>query len=240
MGDYLTINVIDTIFTILTWAIIIILFYKIFSKQLEERPKIWFAILATWFGLFSFSINIELLRMPLKLAVLPLGVWIMYWILKRKGRWDVYKKYAWLGFGANFLFIATVLTSALLHDYIYPKDDVTTFISNISEDVEIIVIHPSGEMPSLNIKQFTSNLQSMKKTEMYSERWYRSTYINDEKMERFPYLLTGTLAKSGSGLTPLIFLDADGKGLLISYGTEQVYFQSKEPIALVKARENND
>ena len=227
------INIVDVFFQLFTWAVIIYFIYKIYSKQKENNPKIWKVVIVTVFGLFSFSINIVIFQNPVSLAILPLGVWIMYFIVKG-GRWEVYRKYAWLGFFANFLFLFITITSSFVHEIIFPKDNIQTFIMEVKEDVGIIVVHPSAIPPKISNDTFLHNIFTMKEETMWSEKWYSSTYIERERIERFPFLLTGTTAKMGSGLSPLIFIEADGKGMLISYENEQKYFRSKKPVVQLK------
>ncbi|MDX5476748.1 MAG: hypothetical protein LPK00_14540 [Bacillaceae bacterium] len=233
------IDLIEVMFQLLTWTVIIYFFHRIYSNQDETKPKIWKAVIVTVFGLFSFSINIVIFHNPVNLAVLPLGVWIMNFIIKGI-RWEVYRKYAWLGFIANFLFLFITITSSFVHHLIFPKDDIQTFIMEVKDDVAIIVVHPSATQPKINKETFLINFSSMEDEMMWSDRWYNSTYVERERIERFPFLLTGTTAKMGSGLTPIIFIEADGKGMLISYENEQRYFRSKEPVVQVKEGVSNE
>lgn len=227
------VDLIEVLFQLITWIVIIYFFHIIYSNQEETKPKIWKAVIVTVFGLFSFSIDIVIFQNPVNLAVLPLGVWVMYFIIKGR-RWGVYRKYAWLGFLANFLFLFITITSSFVHDLIFPKDEIQTFIMEVKDDVGIIVVHPSATQPEINKDTFLHNLRSMEDEMMWSDRWYNSTYIERERIERFPFLITGTTSKMGSGLTPIILIEADGKGMLITYRSEQIYFRSKEPVVQLK------
>lgn len=70
-------------------------------------------------------------------------------------------------------------------------------------------------------------------------QWYYEKEFKDEQSikrnERFPYQLAGTSPKWGSDLRPIIYIEADGKGLLISAPQKQLYFRSKE--SLLKGEE---
>ncbi|CAM5222527.1 hypothetical protein UACE39S_02711 [Ureibacillus acetophenoni] len=67
-----------------------------------KRAKIAVAIVV---GLFTFSINFG--NEMMKISILPLGVWILYFAFRNKGEsWEKYRAYAWLGFWANFIFLA--------------------------------------------------------------------------------------------------------------------------------------
>lgn len=72
-------------------------------------------------------------------------------------------------------------------------------------------------------------LDTMRKETIYSDEWYRDTYMNAEpnqRNERFPYQLIGTSSKWGSGLQSIIFIEDDGKGMLLSTPQQQIYFRS--------------
>ena len=71
-------------------------------------------------------------------------------VLKGKDeRWQTYRSFAWLGFCANFLFLASTLIAIPFHHVIYPKDEPSTYISNV-ENASILNIHPSAKDLSLN------------------------------------------------------------------------------------------
>lgn len=215
---------------ILSWAVIIIFSVRIYKKQ-AVKPKIWKAIVILWIGIFSFSFNFEMFGSMVKFPILPLGVWILAWIFKDKEeRWNVYRSYAWLGFKANFLFLLAAIVLNPIHDVVFPKVKSTTFISNVDYAI-IHSLHPSANERVLSKNKLLNELQTMKESEVYSEDWYNELYMSSEtnrKNERFPYQLVGTKSKWGSGLDTLIYVEEDGKGLLITTSQKQYYFRSKE------------
>jgi len=206
--------------------------YRIYQKQIV-KPKVWKIPLIILVGLFSFSINLSMFDMIFKLPILPLGVWILYFVLKGKyERWQTCRSFAWLGFGANFIFFALTLITIPVHHVIYPKDELPVYISNI-ENASIINIHPSAKDRSLNKDSLLKQLNTMSQEAIYSDQWYQETYINTEsnkRNERFPYQVTGTSSRWGSGLQTLIYIEEDGKGILLSTPKKQLYFRSKDSL----------
>ncbi|WP_156028875.1 hypothetical protein [Sporosarcina sp. D27] len=166
----------------------------------------------------------------IQIAVLPLGVWILYFILKRKeGRWERYRKFAWLGFGANYIFLLSILVASSIGHFVYPTDHAETFVSDVKE-ASILSIHPTGNAKAvLNMRVLNSEIQSLKQSQIFDESWYEDTlYQEKAKYERFPYLLKDAKPKWGSGHRSTIFVEKDGKGLLIQTPTEHLYFRSTQ------------
>jgi hypothetical protein len=67
----------------------------------------------------------------------------------------------------------------------------------------------------------------------YALIWYEETYMNAESTktkERFPYQLIGTSPEWGSGFLTIIYLEEDGKGILLSTSNKQLYFRSEDSI----------
>ena len=225
-------NIIELVSVILGWSVIVFFAYRIYQKQIV-KPKVWKIPLITLVGLLSFSIDLSMLDMIFKLPILPLGVWILYFVLKGKyERWQTCRSFAWLGFGANFIFFALTLITILVHHVIYPKDELSVYISNV-ENASIINIHPSAKDRSLNIASLLKQLDTMRPEAIYSNQWYRETYIDIEsnkRNERFPYQVIGTSSKWGSGLQTLIYIEDDGKGILLSTPKKQLYFRSKDSL----------
>ena len=138
-----------------------------------------------------------------------------------------YRKYVWLGFFANYIFLIMSLSIGLLHEGMYPKNELPTYLDDL-RNAELVTTHPSGISVQLDRDSLTSQLNNFKKKSFYSEQWYQETYFGGEseakKDERFPYQLVGFQPKWGSGITSIIFIERDGKGLLISTPGEQFYF----------------
>lgn len=221
-------------FNLLTWTAILIIAFRFYKKQ-DIKPKIWKTVIVLFIGLFSFSINLPYMNQHVKLAILPVGVWIIYGLYSRKneGRsWDKYRKFAWLGFFANYLFLVSSLVIPLVHGAIYPKNEISTYLSDFTE-ARILKSHPSASDKTLHSDLLLDQLDSMTKEPIYSDIWYQETFETGKERakqdERFPYQLAGTRAKWGSGTDPMIFLEQDGKGVLVKTPKEQFYFRAKEP-----------
>ncbi|MFP3390381.1 hypothetical protein [Brevibacillus sp. SIMBA_040] len=225
-------NIIEILTAILGWLVIVFFAYRIYQKQIVKL-KVWKIPLIILVGLFSFSIDLGLLDIILKLPILPLGVWILYFVFKGKDeRWQTCRSFAWLGFGANFIFFASTLITIPVHHVIYPKDELSVYISNV-ENASIINTHPSAKDRSLNKDSLQNQLDTMRQEAIYSQQWYRETYFNTEsnkRNERFPYQVIGTSSKWGSGLQTLIYIEDDGKGILLSTPKKQLYFRSKDSL----------
>jgi hypothetical protein len=224
-------NAPETALNIIAWIIILLAIIMIYRKQ-ELKPKLWKILIVVFVGLFSFSINLPFMDQQVKLAILPLGVWILYGIYSRRSagnNWKTYRKYAWLGFFANYLFLAISIFISLVHAGIYPKNDIGTYISEM-KDAHITKTHPSAGNLRLDRHLLLSQIDSMKNEPIYSDEWYRETFETsaeiERKDERFPYQLTGITSKWGSGFQSLIHVERDGKGILITTGQEQFYFRS--------------
>ncbi|MFK9092681.1 hypothetical protein [Bacillus salipaludis] len=228
-----TSNQIGNIAGLLAWCAIGMLAYRFYKRQ-PEKSKIWKVIICMLVGLFSFSLNWRLFDTPVKFAIMPLGVWILYFLLKGKeGRWERYRRFAWLGFLANYIFLAGTLLAVPLQHIIYPENELATYISD-TEEASIIPIHPSAMNRSLDQKSLRKQLHSMAAKSVQSQQWYYEDDMAREdstnRPERFPYLLTGTSAKLGSGLKTMIYIEADGKGMLVTTAKKQLYFLSKESL----------
>jgi NADH:ubiquinone oxidoreductase subunit 2 (subunit N) len=153
-------NIIDLLSVIFAWVIIAVIIVRIYRMQnAEERPKIWKIIIVVFLGLFSFSYTFPLFNEPFSIAILPLGVWILYGLLNRKERWEAYRKYAWTGFAGNFIFLGTALLAIGLAALFYPKDEARTYLTDVS-GVELLVIHPSGEVAELDLARLDDDLSN--------------------------------------------------------------------------------
>lgn len=224
-----SINAIAVLIGILAWSVIGYFAYRIYYKQME-KPKVWKIIIVMIIGLFSFSINWSMFDTMIKIPILPLGLWILYFVLKGKGeRWQTYRSFAWLGFLANFIFLLSTLVAVPVHHAIYNENDLFTYISTV-ENASINPIHPSAENLTLNKGRLLEKLHEMKQETIYSDQWYEETYMNAEstnRKERFPYQLIGTSPKWGSGFQTIIYLEENGKGILLSTPKKQLYFRSE-------------
>jgi hypothetical protein len=227
-----TINSVAIIIRILAWGSIIFLAYRVYKKQ-TVRLKVWKVLIVMLVGLISFSINWSMFDTMLKFPILPLGVWILYFVFRGKEeRWQTYRSFAWLGFWANFIFLASALIAIPLHHVIYPKNEPLTYISNV-DNASILNIHPSAKDLSLNKDKLSKQLHTMSQETIFSDQWYEDTYMNTEtnkRNEQFPYQLIGTSSKWGSGLDTIVYIEDDGKGILLSIPQKQLYFRSEDSV----------
>jgi hypothetical protein len=227
-------NAVSISINIASWLVLLYI-VKIVYKEQEMKPAIWKMILAFIIGLFSFSINLPFNGEPVRLAILPLGVWLLYWILSKRSEglsWQKYRKFAWIGFFANYIFLIGTLSSLGLDGEIYPKRAITTYLGDLAH-ASILKTNPSGEQVKLDKKALIPDNLNFQIESIYSEKWYQETFMEnstERKEERFPYMLTGVKPKWGSGIQSEIFIEKDGKGLLINTGMEQIYFRSEETI----------
>lgn len=215
--------------SIMEWTLIGYLAYRVY-RSLQTKPKGWKALFAILVGLFSFTINMEWFHTFVKIPILPLGVWILYGVLRSKeGRWGTYRRFAWIGFLANFIFLAGTLLSIPIHSLIYPEDNPSTYISEPNE-ASINIIHPSGEGRTLDQEKLKKQLSEVEQVEFDSWAWFDEAGGRYSNTERFPYQLVGTTPKWGSGLKPDIYMEQDGKGILISTRKTQYYYRFPETV----------
>ncbi|MGR3762942.1 hypothetical protein [Rossellomorea sp. NS-SX7] len=216
------------------WGLIGLAAFILYKRQ-QVKPRVWKVVVVILAGLFSFSFNWELSGTLLKFPVLPLGVWVLYGVLKREeGRWDRYRSFAWLGFAGNFIFLAAALVSMPLYAMVYPESDAATHIAD-ADQAFIVRVHPSGEEGQiLDRDRLVEQVPSMNREKVESDVWYEQMYLKSDgyknKNERFPYQVVGVSSKWGSGMEPVIYVEGDGKGVLISTSREQYYFRFDESI----------
>ncbi|KAA0550389.1 hypothetical protein FZW96_03360 [Bacillus sp. BGMRC 2118] len=227
-------SLIDWTFLILAWILIGILYYRIYQRK-EVKPKLWKSVVAVLMGLFSFSINITFRESMLNISILPLGVFLLYLVLGRnhqEERWLRYRSFAWLGFLANYVFLVFAFITPFIGDLLYSKASLSTYLSSI-EEARIITTHPSGSFNAVDKTSLQQQINLATKQEIDSEAWFAETLESFEikgRNEKFPYQLVGVDSKVGSGLQTLIYIEDDGKGMLVSTQKQQVYFRMEQPI----------
>ncbi|MBU9723002.1 MULTISPECIES: hypothetical protein [Bacillaceae] len=230
-------SIIEVIISYITLGLIIYLIYRYYQKQKNQdiHPKAWKACLATLVGVFTFSINIPMFRTMIEIPILPIGVWVLLWYASsRKGAWAKYRPFAWLGFYANFLFIVSALMNVFVHDIIYPKGELSTYIGDYENGV-IIQLHPSAKDVNLDKTSLDQQLGIVEEVPVNNMEWYHDMVTFDmedseEKEEQFPYLLSRTSSRWGSGIPTLIYVEKDGRGFLIDSPYDQRYFRTDESI----------
>lgn len=227
-------NAVEWAATILAYAAIVIAAIVLYKKQ-DEKPKVLKIILIMFIGLFSFSINWQSDGLPIRLPILPLGVWILYFFSRGKeGRWAKYRRFAWLGFAANFALLAASLAAAMFYHGVYDTKDPAVYLASV-ENAEVVLLHPSAERTVLR-QGALQETGTWTRGNFDSEEWYREITMDDNHDERFPYLLSGTEPKWGSGLESVIYIEKDGKGVLISGPDAQMYYRSEKPLIEPYAR----
>lgn len=226
------VSIVEQIVNLVGLLVIVFFAYRIYQK-LSEKPKMWKVLIVTWVGLFAFTFNWPMFGTMVKIPILPLGVWILYAIFRKKEeQWQVYRRFAWLGFFANFILLITTLVAVPIHQMMYPENEPASYISTI-HDATIIQIHPSAEKSSLNKETLAKEIVSLNEEPVRSYDWYYEIdqYNQDkEVIERFPYQLVGFKPKWGSGLNTIVYIEKDGKGLLLSTATKQLYFRSEHSL----------
>ena len=223
-------NSITFIFSLIAWGIILSLVVFLYRKQ-AEKATWWKIIIAYFAGIFSFSITFTYFNEPVQLAILPLGLWILFAVLYQRNSWQKYRPYAWLGFGANFIFLLATLIASPLHQAVFPNNELSTFVSDLQQ-AHIITTHPSAsEFASLQ-SNAAAQIANAKKGVIQSHLWYNETIMteSDAKIEKFPYVLVGAASKKGSGYHPTIYIEKDGKGILIVTKQQHHYFLLSESI----------
>lgn len=223
-------DIISILFQALAWLAIVLFAYQIYKRQVLQ-PRIWKIVVIMIVGLVSFTINLPVAGTTLNISILPLGVWVLFFLRGRRNSWQSYRSFAWLGFFANFIFLTATLLTIPIHGFIYPKDEGTTYLANI-ENASIIQINPLASEAILDKNKLDEQLQQMKQKEIHSDKWYEDMYrkVDGEQSERFPYQLIDGLPLWGSGLQSVVYVEEDGRGIVISTGKEQLYFRSDKSI----------
>ncbi|MFG6149922.1 hypothetical protein [Halobacillus sp. B23F22_1] len=222
-------NLPELILQIISCVLIISLLLIIYKKQ-SEKPHMGKAVLAAMVGIFSFSINFQFQGHSVSLAILPLGVGILYFFIKRRNedRWLVYRRYAWVGFLANYVFLLTGLHTPLVFNLMYDKSDPSTYLAN-TVDAEVHLTHESADQRNLHNERLEMEMENAQVKEFDSMRWHREIEDREEK-ERFPYILSRFESKSGSNLKAVTFVEKDGKGLLIQTAEDQLYVRTEQSV----------
>ncbi|MBB4824988.1 hypothetical protein HNO89_002214 [Sporosarcina luteola] len=219
--------------TLSTWVLIIFFTYRTYKLQ-QNNGKAWKVLIVLFVGLFAFMINWNWHGAQLGFAVLPLGVWVSYMALKRKeGRWERYRRFAWLGFWSNYLFLVTAVVAVPLQQWMYPDDRLSTYISSTAHS-RLVGLHPSAEEQiTIDSERLLAMVEKAEPEGVFNDKWYEDLNLNSEPQEskeRFPYMLVGSVPKWGSGVRPVVFVEQDGKGILVTMQKEQYYFRMAQSV----------
>ncbi|SNT50577.1 hypothetical protein SAMN05444672_13547 [Bacillus sp. OK838] len=207
--------------------------FAIIYKKQESPPKAWKALVVFVLGMITFSFTFNLSDEVVSVPIIPIGVALLSWLLRRKGnegRWQRFRRFAWLGFLWNFIFLGASLLAIPLDEMMYPKADISTYMMDI-KSASLMATHPNSKEVTLNKGELERQMNKMKQKKIESESWYYGINEDSGYKEMFPYILTGTVPKKGGGLETLIFIEEDGKGLLITPNKgHQVYYRLEESI----------
>ncbi|OAB46122.1 hypothetical protein [Paenibacillus glacialis] len=233
-------NIVFISCAILGWLIVLILVSRQYLKQ-QEKPTYWKVILVVLVGMGSVTTNLNLLQFSMKVSILPLGVWLLVGMLSKKS-WQTYRPYAWIGFWANFIFLGTTLMTGYIDNSVYPKEDASTYIADLKH-ASIVAIHPSAHPATLNNERLQTHLSDLQSADVLGMEWNRNSALESEyyyQKERFPYALLGTLPRWGSNLNSSIYIQDDGRGLLITTSNQSYYYRSKEPLIDMGVRNDDE
>jgi len=218
--------------TIIAWCVIAFIAYRLYNRQ-SDKPEIWKVLVVMLVGLFSFSFNTEISGTVMKISILPLGVWVLYaYFRKKNDEWQTYRTFAWFGFAANFIFLIFSLLAVPIFQVMYPGNEPSTYLSNI-DDASIIPIHPGVKHQEMDKENSLATILDFSEETIHSTDWYYGANVGvapTKIPEKFPYQLIGAIPKWGSGLTSVVYIEEDGKGLLISTPKEQRYFRLKDSL----------
>jgi len=213
---------------IVGWVVISIIASRLYKSQ-SDKPILWKLIVVILIGFFTFSFHLQVFDRGIQIPILPLGVWVLYWFLRKdEPTWRKYRPFAWLGFVANYILLIFLFIGYLINHLLYPGYNISTYISNV-EDAYIINTHPTANESSLSKENLIASIHTAKQQDYSSLSWYNETLLgadSDETAERFPYMLANTFPKWGSGLRTSIYLEKNGKGILITTQERQFYFQT--------------
>ncbi|MGE7183507.1 hypothetical protein ACQKKK_05765 [Peribacillus sp. NPDC006672] len=215
-----------------SYMLISIAFAIIYKKQ-ESPPKAWKALVVFVLGMITYSFTFNLSDEVVSVPVVPIGVALLSWLLRRKGnegRWQRFRRFAWLGFLSNFIFLGASLLAIPLDEMMYPNADISTYMMDV-KSASLMATHPNSIEVTLNKEELESQMNKMKQKKIESESWYYGINEDSGYKEMFPYILKGTVPKKGRGFETLIFIEEDGKGLLITPNKgHQVYYRLEESI----------
>ena len=210
-------NIIQLLLIALVWTIGIIYTVKIARRN---EVAIWRAVIVLLVSIFSLSFTIHAFNMTFKVAILPLGVWLIYFILRNTGTWKKYRHVAWFGFLLNYAFLVVFFISQLIHPLIYHPEKLTTYITN-PEKVKLVPIMPTE----------TKRIQLT--SELLKQASVNDLIFNDGELmygNLFPYLLINHEAKRGSAIRSKIYVQNDGKGILVHHNEKQYYFTIEQSV----------
>lgn len=227
-------NLISWLLTAAAWIGILILLIRHYRRQ-ENKPVIWKAMLVVVVGIAAVPFHINMFGFSGELAVLPIGVGLIYMVAKNES-WQKYRKFAWAGFWSNYAMLAVALLSEMLFSVVYPKAELSTYLAYVDK-VRLVETHPSAPSGSLSVEKLKVSMENAVLQDSYPAfDWYNQSALEGGELyrkERFPLLLTGIKSQWGSGIHSAVFVERDGLGLLIATGSDYLYFRSQEPFVWI-------
>src|SRR5690606_41578342 len=99
------------------------------------------------------------------------------------------------------------------------------------------LIHPSAEQSVfIDISQLEEQLAHMMEVKIDSQGWYLDIHdrkINEQEVvEKFPYMIVDVKGRWGSGYYSLIYVEHDGKGILITSNKNKYYYRFEQSIVM--------
>ncbi|WP_051217602.1 hypothetical protein [Paenibacillus assamensis] len=230
-NGYSQYNIFQSVGIALGGVIVLIIAIYMYRKKQDKSVKLRVVAIVIYVGLFSFSTSFTFNQQTMKLAILPLGVWFLLAVLPKQSK-ERYRPYAWLGFCSNYLFLFLTIVISFIHEGVYPKSNPATYISYL-DNAALISIHSSAQPAEFNKNRLQEQLEHLVPTDMQVDEWHRQSVMSTQShynRERFPYMLVGVKARWGSGLSSTIYIEHDGKGLLLTTPEQQLYYRVGESL----------
>lgn len=217
-------NLVEVVVYSFCWLIIFVIGFILYKKQ-EIKPIIWKAFIIYLVGKIAFTLNYPLEQQTINFALIPLGVIAICLLFSKRPKFNTYLTFAWFGFFSNYVFLIGTLLINPLYSFLYDKSDIQTYMSRL-ENLEILSIHPSANDNVVVRSSILEQVETAKKQPFGNMDWYYES-IGDERVEveRFPYILANVEPKWGSQAYATIYVEKDGKGLLIAAPTKHLYYR---------------
>lgn len=224
-------NLTSSIFLIFIIMFVLWRIVRVHQAATEKQNIIKIVIIFLLSSVITGKITQHIYDIPFQIPILPIGVWLIYLAIDKQKNWPSYRWYAWLGFTLSVLLTISNIIAYPIQKALYPPNEITNFINEL-DSTTIFTTHLSGAdhvILTTNALDIIQNATYEPNDSWgYAEFYYR--YDNPKAKERFPYLLQNTKSKFGSGYHPYIFIEQDGRGLLIIDKNVSNYFHLDESI----------
>lgn len=205
-----------------------IFFMRLQYRKLDVKPALWKVGVAGGMGILAIPTTFTY-SFSIRLAAVPIGVWLIYLVIRHTS-WPRYRRFAWTGFWLNYLFLITTIIAHLLTGVFYAKTELGTYLAS-TEEAYVVRTHSSAPDASLDIDRFNAALLTAERQQRFPAiEWHSDSVRNGVfyGKERFPYMLGGVEPKWGSGTKAVVFVEYDGKGLMIVDGENNLYVRSQD------------